>query len=47
MYVGLVPSAVVGLASQHLGVGKLLLNWLNPSGTYNKSGFLEAKYRIY
>ena len=44
IYVGLVPSAVVGLASQHLNFEKLLLEGLKPSGTYNKSGFLEAKY---
>ena len=44
MYAGLVPSALVGLATQHLNFEKLLLKGLNPSGTYNKSGLLEAKY---
>jgi hypothetical protein len=43
MYVGLVPSGVLGLATQYPDFNKLLLQGLKPSGPFNKTGFLAAK----
>jgi hypothetical protein len=42
IYVGLVPSGLLGLASQYPDFDQSLLQALNPSGPYNKTGFLAA-----
>jgi hypothetical protein len=43
VYAGLVPSGLLGLASQYPDFDQSLLQALNPSGQYNKTGFLAAR----
>ena len=47
VYVGLVPSGVLGLATQYPDFNTALLEGLKPSGPFNKTGFLAAKEMSY
>ncbi|KAB8228953.1 secretory lipase-domain-containing protein [Aspergillus alliaceus] len=40
---GLIPEAVLGLASQYPATYKFLVSQLNPQGNYNRSAFLSAQ----